>query len=242
MKRAGVLFFLIVFAGAPALTQPTSGVVPDGETVLRRIEANYDGITDYTVTLNVTVNMERIKVPPTTLTMYFKQPDKVHFDAAGFAMVPRQAVAFNFGRLRARYDVEPSVATDSVAGRIEYRVVLLPKNDKTGLRRVQLFVDPLHWTPDSIRIPTLEGRVMTAGITSQAVEGRWLPAEITVTFGAASGDSALTNLMEEVAPNRRRSQPVSGSAVIRYSDYKLNTGLSDDLFKEEEAPLERRER
>ncbi len=242
MIRFGIIFFFLCIAPTLMLGQTPAGTLPDGEAVLKHIEDLYAGINDYTVTLEVSVNVERVKVPPTKLTMYFKEPDKVHFDATSFAMVPRQAVAFNFGMLRQRYDAEEAVELDTVAGHPEYKVILLPKKDRTKLRKVQLFVNPLRWTPDSIRIPSLDGRVMAAGITSQLVEGRWLPAEIIVTFGAASGDSTVPNIMEEVAPNRRRGQPIGGSATIKYSGYKLNTGLSDDLFKEEDGGQDRPDR
>ncbi len=226
--------FLAVLSSCVALNvaspQSKSPALPDAETILRNVEGQYAGINDYTVSLEISVNVERLKVPPSKVTMYFKQPDKVHFDATGFAMVPKQAVAFNFERLRETYDADRNVVRDTVDGRTEYRLTLMPKKDKTRLRRVLLYVDPERWTPDSLRIPSLDGRVMAAGIKNQQVGTRWLPEEITVTFGTAS-DSSVVNVIEEVAPGRRQPPARGGSATIRYSDYKINTGLSDDIFK-----------
>ncbi len=233
MKRLFTFVMLCCLCIPVAAAQQKQGSSPDGESILKNIEQHYAGINDYTVSLEITVNMEGLKVPPSKVTMYFKQPDKVHFDATGFAMVPRQAVAFNFERLRERYDVDKSVGRDTIDGRIEYRLTLMPKNDKTRLRRLVLFVDPARWTPDSLRIPSLDGRVMAAGIVNQRVGERWLPEQITVTFGGAGGDSTVVNVLEEAAPGRRQPSPRGGSATIRYSDYRINTGLSDDLFKEE---------
>ncbi len=216
-----------------ASSQPKTAAPLDAATILRNVEDQYAGINDYTVNLEIVVNVERLSVPPSKVTMYFKRPDKVHFDANGFAMVPKQAVAFNFERLHERYDVDKTFGQDTIDGRMEYRLTLMPKNDKTRLRRVLLYVDPARWTPDSLRIPSLDGRVMAAGIKNQQVGQRWLPEEITVTFGTASGDSSVPNVMEEVAPGRRQPPVRGGSATIRYSDYRINTGLSDDLFKED---------
>ena len=228
----GVILVLFVSI-SQVMAQASHPALPGAETILRNVEHQYAGINDYTVTLEISVNVERLKVPPSKVTMYFKQPDKVHFSAQGFAMVPKQAVAFNFERLQERYDIEKGVEIDTVNGRTEYRLILLPKNDKTKLRRVQLYVDPERWAPDSLRIPSLDGRVMAAGIRNQQVGDRWLPAEVTVTFGTASGDSSVVNVLEEVAPGRRQPPARGGSATIRYSDYRINTGLSDDLFKNE---------
>ena len=231
------LFLLFASLGLTAAwSQTVHQNLPDGETILRNVENNYAGINDYTVSLEIVINMERLKVPPSKATMYFKKPDKVHFDATGFAMVPKQAVAFNFESLHERYDVEKTIGVDTMGGRNEYRLTLMPKNDKTRLRRVLLFVDPARWTPDSIRIPSLDGRMTAAGIKNESVDGHWLPAEITVTFGTAAGDTTVPDVMEEMAPGRRRPPVRGGSATIRYSGYKLNTGLSDELFKEEGEP------
>ncbi len=234
--RTALFLLFAVFGLTAAWSQTARQSLPDGETTLRNVENNYAGINDYTVSLEIVINMERLKVPPSKATMYFKKPDKVHFDAAGFAMVPKQAVAFNFENLHERYDVEKTLGLDTVDGRNVYRLTLMPKNDKTRLRRVLLFVDPSRWTPDSIRIPSLDGRMTAAGIKHENVDGHWLPAEITVTFGAAAGDTTVPNVMEEMTPGRRTSAVRGGSATIRYSGYKLNTGLSDDLFKEEGEP------
>lgn len=237
--RTVALLVLTCLGSAAAPSQPSRQEPPAGDVVLRNVEKNYAGINDYTVSLEITVNVERLKVPPSKATMYFKRPDKVHFDATGFAMIPRQAVGFNFENLHEQYDVEKTVGVDTVNEKAEYRLTLLPKNDKTHLRRVLLYVDPSRWTPDSIRIPSLDGRVTAAGIANENVEGHWLPSMIHVTFGMASGDTTVPNVLQEVAPGRRQPPVRGGSATIRYSGYKLNTGLSDDLFKEEEAPAAR---
>ncbi len=216
-----------------ALAQKSSRGMPDGETVVRNIERQYEGIEDYTVTLTVTVNLERLKVAPMHMTMYFKQPDKIHFDANGFAMLPKQAAAMNFGRLHEHYAVDNRVEPDTADGRSYLRVSLTPKGDRLHIRHVAMDVDPARWTPEKVRIPLLDGRVMNVSVKYDQHEKHWLPSEAVITFVVSQGDSTAPNLLEELAPNRAGPQIREGVVTIRYSDYQLNRGLSDDLFKED---------
>ena len=70
MRTALVIALLVVFH--PAYSQK-----PTGEEILRKAEQNFHDVKDYTVTLDIVADIERIKVPPMHATMYFKQPEKV---------------------------------------------------------------------------------------------------------------------------------------------------------------------
>ncbi len=59
------------------------------EAIVARVEQPYAGIADYTVNLDVNVDIQGLTIPPVRATMYFKQPDKVHFKAEGFAILRR---------------------------------------------------------------------------------------------------------------------------------------------------------
>jgi outer membrane lipoprotein-sorting protein len=204
-----------------------------GEQILRKMEQNYAGIEDYTVTLHVAVDLDRLKVPPTDVTMYFKQPDKFHYRTSGFVMLPRQMTAMNFARLHEKFTAEPDVRADTIDGLPVSVLTLLPKDDRTHLRRIQIAVDKTRWTPSSLRMPLLDGRLMNARMEHQQVAGRWLPKEIKVTFQMAQGDSSVPNLFEQITPTRRTQPARDGSVSISYSDYRINTGLNDSVFVEE---------
>ena len=58
------------------------------------VEASVD-VSDFTVTIDAEVNMEQVQVPNMHATMYFKKPDKIHFDSKGFLFVPRDGIMLN---------------------------------------------------------------------------------------------------------------------------------------------------
>lgn len=241
MKRVFIAWMAVGLTVATVMAQRHAPAgKPDGETVLKHLEQNYIGINDYTVSMRVSVNLERLKIPPTTVKMYFKQPDKVHYDATGFVMLPKQIAAMNFSRLHETYSIEPAVQQDTLHERRVFILTMIPKADRTRLKRVQLIVDQERWTPERIRIPLLDGRMLTANLSYQEVGNRWLPREITATFQMAQGDTSVPNIFEQITPTRRPQPPRDGSVSIGYSDYRINTGLSDDIFINENGEGEGR--
>lgn len=223
---AGLCAAALCFAAVPG--------DPTGETILRNAENRLAALHDYSVSLGITVDIERLNMPPMNVRMYFKQPDKVHFDAQGFAMLPREGLALNIGKLRARYD-PGRVDRDSIDGTRVYRLTMVAKSERTRMRSVALYVHPERWTVEKLVTPQVNDRVMSATFHYTQVQGLWLPEEMVASFSAAPADSSERNPMDQAMPARTQQRPRSGTVTVKYSDYTVNTGLSDDLFKEEQG-------
>jgi outer membrane lipoprotein-sorting protein len=208
-----------------------------GEEILRKVEGQVERVKDYTVTLDVVADVERMKVPPMHATMYYKYPDKVHFDAKGFAMLPRESMGLQFGHLSQQYAVD-SVQHEGKGTPVLYRLVMHPRDERSNVRRILLWVDGDRWTPDRLEIPNADGRIMQAAFTYGSFGGCWLPTELTVRFSMASHDStAVTPANPFTQPNPparsgQRGNQRQGTVTVRYSDYRVNTGLADELFEQ----------
>ncbi len=215
----------------------------DGNSVLRRVEDQVVTIKDYTVTLDVVADIERISVPPMHATMYYKHPEKVHIDSKGFALLPRESMGLQFGGLVKRFAVD---STSREKGRVPamYRLVLRPRDERDRVRKVVLWVNTERWTPDRIVIPQADGRAMTADFTYMRVGSYWLPDTLVVSFTMPREDSTGSDL--QTNPLLGRSPPSgvgarggerTGTITVRYSDYHVNTGLRDEIFAEPPSSL-----
>jgi outer membrane lipoprotein-sorting protein len=201
-----------------------------GEHVLENVEKPFAGIEDYTVTLDVSADLERLQVPEMQATMYFKQPDKVHFETDGFALLPREGMALTLGRLRSKYAVE-STKEQMLDGSKVVLLRLRPRGESLRLQELLLYVDPVRWTVVRGILGLPGGRAMTITFEYERVEDRWLPSKMTALFSAAPIDTASMNFFEQIAPTRRPQLPRNGTVTVRYSNYRVNTGLSDDIFE-----------
>lgn len=223
MKRMS-LIVLITVAACPAVAQGVAG-----EDILRRVEDTFRSVKDYTVTVDITVDLERLNVPPMHVTMYFKQPDKVHFSSTGFALLPKESIGFTTSRLLAKFNVERVEERKDSAG-LRYDLTLKPKVDKTGLRRLVLTVNPEHWIPERLAAPQFDGRTMEALFRHENVGEYWLPVAIDVCFTAPGREEHEP----EIPGHARSSVQRNGRIAIRFSDYHVNTGLDDAIFEEQE--------
>ncbi len=225
-RAAGLwcILVLTVLAGAETPPQPT------GEEVLQHVEEQISGVHDYTVTLDVTVDLKGVNIQPMTVTMYFKQPDKVHFVADRFALLPREGLSMSIGQLRSRYTAE-SVEEDSLNGKQVLHLVLKSQSERTKLREIKVLVDPLRWTIMRLESTLLDGRDMIVVFSYEPVDSFLLPSAMEVRFTSESPDTTIPSpFFDEPTPQRGRRAPLTGSVFITYSDYRLNQGLSDEIF------------
>jgi len=225
------IFLVLLVLGAPQKKTSASA-----DEVMRRVELASDGVLDFVVSLEGEIDMERLRVPRTTATMYYKKPDKVTFDSPGFGLVPREGVFLNATVLRQRYN--STLAGDDTAwGKRALKLQLAAKDAKTRLRELQLWVDPDNWTIVRAQATPYEGRILTLEFTYLYQGGTfWLPSRMKATFGTTVQESVRPRLDSNPSPagqleEIQRATPRSGSITINYMNYRINTNLPDSLFQ-----------
>jgi outer membrane lipoprotein-sorting protein len=213
---------------------------PSGADVLKRIEAQVAGVNDYTVTLDVVADIEHLKVPPMHATLYYKKPDKVHVASKGFTMVPRESMGMQFSKLSERYAVD-SVRAETASKPAMYRLVMHPRDERSAIRKIVLVVNSERWTPERIEIPQADRSLMKAEFVYQQVSGYWMPSKLTVSFAMAQADTTNTPPGNPFGggPGARmnpRGAGRTGTITVQYAEYKINTGLGDEVFVEPGEP------
>jgi hypothetical protein len=220
--------FIVSFR--PLQRETSTGLT--GEDILWKVFSRLDAVEDYTVTVDIIADIERLNVPPMQATLYFKQPDKVHVDAKGFALLPRDGLAFNLRKLLDKYSVA-SVAGDTSGGVLNYCLTLVGKSARTLLKDIELTVRADRWTVEKLTTPQAGNREMTAKFSYTSVEGFWLPSTMVASFAVppAEGDEETPYSTPE--GQRRQPRFHNGTITVKYSAYKVNTGLSDDMFRQD---------
>jgi len=227
--RTTLVFFLF-------LTSVVAAQVPTGDEILRRCERNFEGIEDYAVDLTAAIDMERIRIPEMKAALYFKRPDKINIKSESFAMLPREGFALPVTALVRNYDAVLKGMEDSGEKRL-YRLQLTAKNSSTRVQSLIVWVDPENYTITRTTSAPYRGRAVTVQTSYGYYEDRfWLPERMMVTFTATAPDTS--SVEEFPIPGKPqleefRRPPRNGSMDVRYSNYRVNPGLSDDLFKKE---------
>ncbi len=206
-----------------------------GDGILSRIEEAWSAVNDYIVDLHVTIDMERVKVPDMKVTMYFKLPDKVHFESTSFAMLPREGLALNPKDLRRRFDAETE-GRETVDGIHAYKLRLRAKSEQAAVRQMYLWVDPAHWTVIRFESVPAARRKLSVEFHYREWEGAyWLPDTLIASYEVLDADTTAgadaAQREAEMPIPRLRRPPRSGVMKVFYSNYRINTGLSDEIFE-----------
>jgi outer membrane lipoprotein-sorting protein len=209
--------------------------------ILENVGRGSEGIQDFVAKIEVKVDMERLRVPKMNATLYFKTPDKIHFDAPGFAMLPREGVVLNAGTLRGRYDATV-IGEETVDGKKLMKLQLTGKAQNIRPRQILVWVDQTLWTIEKMESVPYQGRILRLEFTYATQSGGYvLPQTLKASFEATSRDSTQRPLDIDI-PNApqlnelNQRVPRSGSITVKYLEYKINVGLSDEIFEKKETP------
>jgi outer membrane lipoprotein-sorting protein len=224
----------------PAQAQKKAPAV-SATAVMMNTEKGFEGIRDFVATIEAEVDMERIRVPKVSATMYFKKPDKVHFSSTSFAMLPREGLALNPSLLRERY--EPKLLGEEMLdGGKTYKLELTAREAKIRPSQLTLWIDPTTWSISRMETVPYQGRILRLVFTYASQAGGYLlPKTMKASFEVAVRDSSVRQFNLDIqSPPQFDETPRpsrSGSITVKYLEYKVNVGLSDDLFeKKEEVP------
>jgi outer membrane lipoprotein-sorting protein len=204
-----------------------------GTAVLENAERVFAPVHDFIVSIEAAVKMERLNVPKMQGTMYFKKPDKLHFTSNGFMMVPREGLAFNPGDLRKKYDVG-KMNPDTLDGVLFHRLELRTKDLHSSEHDMIVWVNAADWTIGKMEMMPYDGRHVTIRFTYMLLQGAYnLPARVEILFMSpgvnTAADSALGS--QQQMAGMARMAPLSGSAIMTYTNYRINQGIDDSLFQ-----------
>jgi hypothetical protein len=163
--------------------------------------------------------------------LYYKSPDKMKVESKGIFFFPREAGYFNPSTFKPE-DFEIRLLDHlTYEGRNAVRLQLTPKEMRRDNQRFVLTLDIDRTL--ILRIDTLvgEGREIKAAIDYGKFGDFELPTHIELQFEVSPTE---TDRMKELVPFANRTQRVAGKVEITYSNYKVNSGLSDEIFMETE--------
>jgi hypothetical protein len=240
---SGIMLVILLFSPAAAPAQGTPGATPgpDPRQVFAELVKPYRDLNDYTVKIRAKVSLPTIRVPDFSATLYFKKPDRFHVETKSFAPIPRNSGVFN----PSQFDPEKNRITYQRAENLDgaradlYRVE--PLDPKTQVRYYNVWVGggPARILQvENLSFRGTKGLVKLSYRTVAQGAEKWLLPEkvqIHLTFpeGVQSPDSSFSTRDNPVSGGMGRLDEISGEGDIRiaYSDWLVNTGLDESLFK-----------
>jgi len=207
---------------------------PAASEIMAKVKKESARVRDYSVDMYIAVSMPGVSVPPMDATLFFKAPDKVRVKTEGFAMVPRDVLSVNPQTFdESQFDMVVQ-GEEKIGETSCYKVKLLAKSDTMRIQRATVLVDPNHWTLRRVTVDPDQGASVTIAFDHMMIENSYLlPSRAVITMETPNlgrwGKEARLN------PSKEHKDGES-KMTVRYSNYKVNKGISDSIFKEEAKP------
>ena len=225
MKKILLCLLWVPFLFSPGLLQAQE----EGARTLDALQKKYSGLKDYTVDVNVHFDVEGFKAPDMQAKLFCKPPDKMKIESKRIFFLPKEGGTFNpFMFNKEDFEVK-LLERLTYEGRNVVKLKLTPKKRKLNAQDFILTVDTDRHLIREMNTSSFDGREVKALIEYGNFGDFDLPTHIELHLNVQFSESME---IRDFGPSAQPAKRVTGRVDITYSNYKVNSGLSDDVFKE----------
>ena len=225
MKKILLCLLWVPFLFSPGLLQAQE----EGARTLDALQKKYSGLKDYTVDVNVHFDVEGFKAPDMQAKLFCKPPDKMKIESKRIFFLPKEGGTFNpFMFNKEDFEVK-LLERLTYEGRNVVKLKLTPKKRKLNAQDFILTVDTDRHLIREMNTSSFDGREVKALIEYGNFGDFDLPTRIELHLNVQFSESME---IRDFGPSAQPAKRVTGRVDITYSNYKVNSGLSDDVFKE----------
>jgi outer membrane lipoprotein-sorting protein len=213
----------------------------DPDDIINAVITNFDRVKDYQVDVNIKVDIEFIKVPETKAKIYFKQPDKVHLEAEGFAMLPKKGMEFSPSSLIQKDHTAIYEQDVDLIGIKTSTVKIIPIGDQGDIILSTLWIDQKEKVIRKVESTTKTNGTFTIDFSYGNNIKYPLPEKIIFSFNMdqlklpsnITGDKSITD-SDKKNKNKPSDSRTKGKVIVSYSNYIVNKGILDSVFEKKD--------
>ncbi len=229
MKNALIILFIFV-------SQMAWNQAKNPDALFNLLKRKYAGVKDYTVDANIKVDVWFLKMPEKNVKIFYKFPDKVHIEAEGFAMLPKNASGFDPSVFISEKFTAVYIRSEELGNSTVDLIKTIPMDTEGDVILRTFWIDPQKLEIRKLEVNTKSGGTFQVDLNYNNLPHD-LPQKLYVVSDMKGMDMPKT-LTGEVPDNSKKDKTAKsgkGNVTITYSNYKVNTGLSDKIFEEKKA-------
>lgn len=216
---------------------PGASNAQDVTALVKKVKAKLDRVNDYTATGEMKTNVSFMKVPAAQVKVYFKKPGRIKIkNEKGVSLVPRGTVSISLNNLLNGQYQALDGGTDNINGTTVKVVKLLPADENGEVVLSKLYID-------ENRLLILRAKTTTRESGTNELEmqyGRFtdyaLPDKVVFSFNTQDYKlpKGVTFDYDDGSPKKKETAATEGQRgkiEITYSNYVINKGVADEVFK-----------
>lgn len=227
-KFSGLLTFAFLLISLFSIAQT------DANKILHGVYGKLQKAKDYTVDINVKVDMPFIRMMPVNAKIYYKQKDKFKVESKSIAIVPRQGFD-QASKMLADTNAYTAVAqgTELVGNILTSIINIIPLSDTSDLILGKLYIDPKQSVILKSQLTTKSsGTILTEYIYGAQI-AYGLPDKMTFSVDVKKfkiPKSVAADMNNKNDPNDKAKDKKKGQIFITLSNYQVNKGIPDSFF------------
>jgi hypothetical protein len=229
MKKTTLI--ILVFCSIQAFAQQ------DINVLLAKAKATIESVNDYKASGRMKTNVAFLKVPIATVSVYFKKPNKLKVKSEkGISFIPKGAVSINLTNLTGtnKFTVIDA-GVDKVNGQVVRVAKLLPQDDNSDVVLSTVYIDEATSLIKKAKTTTKDNGTYELEMTYGKYASFGLPDKIIFSFNAKDyklPKGITFDFDDGAAPTPTdKLKGKKGRAEITFSNYVVNKGVDDALFK-----------
>lgn len=230
MQRIFLIFLFFVVQIIPAVAQ-------DATLLVQKVRDKLARVKDYRAEAVMTTDIPFLKIPSSSVTVYFKDPDKFRIlQKNGISITPKGGMEVNVSSL-----VDPGKSTVLDAGvsviqNITHRVIkILPQEENSKTVISTLYIDPKELLVRKVVTTTKDNGTFELEMKYARYSAWGLPDAVTFLFSTKDYQlpKGIAFDYDSKADNKKRpaGATITGAIRLDYTSYKINKGVADSVFK-----------
>lgn len=206
--------------------------------LIKKVSEKIDKVNNYEASGKMKTDVSFLKVPESTVKIYFKKPDKLKIkNEKGISFVPKGAVSINLSNILNGHNYTViDAGTDKIGKTIVRVVKLLPEDDNADVVLSTVYIDEANFLIKRAKTTTRENGSYQLEMVYGKYAAYGLPDKIDFTFntkdyklpkGVTFDFDDGTNNNKTPADASRKNK---GMAEITFFSYSINKGVADSVF------------
>ncbi len=224
-----VLLFVFILSGGFGFSQTA-------EEILKGVIDKIDLVEDYQADVQIKAAIPFIKVPIAKAKIYFKQKDKFKVESKGIAILPKQGMSDLTGFLSNEKKYSAVLGEAKTINEHKTRLIsILPTDENSEIILAKVYISTSEDLIYRTVLTTKSSGTVSIDYEYNLNKKYGLPNKMTFTV-----DIKKFKMPKSVASDIRNNEKQKkykdnekGTIVLTFSNYLVNKGISDDVFKKD---------